>query len=209
METLRKELMDILYCDDPKMIKKCYYNLALKFHPDKCGSDEDFKRIQNAYDLLTNQEKFDKELEERKKKNNTEEDEKLKKIKEFLHANNCDVSDGMPFEYYEAIFKDLYEKILYLLDYKWEIPWDFYNINSYLLNTLISKLNTEKEKLYHFYYMDPYKLNIDIMYNLIFFIHIIEERLYTNYRITNHDIIDLLNFFEYYMEKNPSWKILF
>lgn len=211
METLKKELMDVLECEDPKMIKKCYYTLALKFHPDKCGSDEDFKRIQNAYDLLTNEEKLNKELEERniKKEQSDIEKRRKKQIKEFLDANDCDVSDDMPLEYYEAIYKDLYNKILYLLDYKWDLPWEnYYHVNRYLLDTLISKLNTEKRNLYHFYDMDPFQLNIDKMYNLVFFIHIMEERLYTNENITNNFIIDLLNFFEYYMEKNPSWEIL-
>ena len=37
-------------------IKKSYRRLCLKYHPDKCGGNyEDFIKVQNAYDRLTNE----------------------------------------------------------------------------------------------------------------------------------------------------------
>jgi hypothetical protein len=36
-----------------KQIKKAYYKMALQTHPDKGGSDEEFKKVQEAYEELS------------------------------------------------------------------------------------------------------------------------------------------------------------
>tara|TARA_B100000424_G_C22930218_1_gene494838 strand:- start:1292 stop:2119 length:828 start_codon:yes stop_codon:yes gene_type:complete len=43
---------DELYNIDPIQLKKIYHKQALKFHPDKGGTNEEFKNLQEAYDYL-------------------------------------------------------------------------------------------------------------------------------------------------------------
>ena len=54
----RKEALKILKLKDSDTltttnIKKTYYAMALKLHPDKGGDEEEFKKINAAYTLLT------------------------------------------------------------------------------------------------------------------------------------------------------------
>ena len=52
---INKKEYDILQIEPPKTeneIKKQYYKLCLKYHPDKGGSQEDFIKINDAYNIL-------------------------------------------------------------------------------------------------------------------------------------------------------------
>ena len=52
---INKKEYDILQIKPPKTeneIKKQYYKLCLKYHPDKGGSQEDFIKINDAYNIL-------------------------------------------------------------------------------------------------------------------------------------------------------------
>jgi len=54
------ELYKVLGVDksaDPKEIKKAYYGLAKTHHPDKGGNEDEFKKIQRAFDVLSDPEK--------------------------------------------------------------------------------------------------------------------------------------------------------
>jgi DnaJ family protein A protein 2 len=48
------DILGVPYTADKAEIKKAYVKLALKKHPDKGGDEEEFKRIQMAYTVLTN-----------------------------------------------------------------------------------------------------------------------------------------------------------
>tara|TARA_R110002126_G_scaffold132644_2_gene276659 strand:- start:364 stop:723 length:360 start_codon:yes stop_codon:yes gene_type:complete len=52
---INKKEYDILQIEPPKTeneIKKQYYKLCLKYHPDKGGSQEDFIKLNDAYNIL-------------------------------------------------------------------------------------------------------------------------------------------------------------
>lgn len=210
-EILRKELMDKLGCTDKDNIKKCYYKLALQFHPDRTGgSDEKFKEVQNAYELLNNEEKFKKELDERLLLSEKEDNNLQKKLKimAFLDANDCDYEKDKTLDYYTAIFIDLYKKIFYLLDYEWHMVGDYPFVNYRLFHNLMSDIEREKTHIRQLCDLDPYQLNIQALYTKVFFIHTMEERIYSNPEMDNDELVNNLRFFEYFMEKNPSWTIL-
>lgn len=51
------DLLDISKDASSNDIKKAYRKLAVKHHPDKGGNEEEFKKISEAYDVLSNDEK--------------------------------------------------------------------------------------------------------------------------------------------------------
>ena len=51
-----------------KEIRKAYRNLVLKFHTDRGGDDEQFKKIKQAYEDLKIGKKYPDTMEERRKK---------------------------------------------------------------------------------------------------------------------------------------------
>lgn len=205
---LKKECMDILQCEDPSSIKKAYYKQALLYHPDKNpNGKEQFNTIQKAYNLLTNEKELQKELEERINKENCTQ-KKIQTIIQFLNNNECSYQKGQPLHYYENLMKNLYDKIFYLIEYHWKIPWSkMRSINTFLFSTIRKTILTEKENIILMYNINPYNLNLNNVYLRAFLLHIIEERLYTQY-IDNNILIDTLNFLEYFLEKTPPWNIL-
>ena len=52
------EILEVSENANKKEIKKAYRKLALKLHPDKGGSDEKFKELASAYEILINEEKL-------------------------------------------------------------------------------------------------------------------------------------------------------
>lgn len=89
----RYNLLRVLQCDSKENIKACYHKLALKEHPDKpTGDSKRFSEIQDAYEILMDDEKFKLYLS--KKLESLEEKEKtMKKIYQVLehfeiHWNN-------------------------------------------------------------------------------------------------------------------------
>lgn len=210
IDSVKNDLMKILKCENTENLKKCYYKQALEYHPDRNKEGEEmFKKIQNAYDILKDEEKLRKEYERR-----LEEDEnknitlkKISKIVSFLNENNCEYEDEKPLEYYENIMKNIYDKIFYLLSYEWELNCKN-RLNRHIFNLLISDIDELKLSLIKLYGVNPYQLNVQKMYNLAFFIHITEERLCTPKRLTNNELMDIYNFYRYYIDKNPPWEIL-
>jgi len=51
------EVLGISQSASPKEIKKAYKKKALKCHPDRGGNEKEFKKIQHAYEILSNAEK--------------------------------------------------------------------------------------------------------------------------------------------------------
>ncbi|GAB5359417.1 hypothetical protein AAMO2058_000542200 [Amorphochlora amoebiformis] len=50
-------ILGVQKSDDSRAIKKAYFKLARKHHPDKGGDEEKFKEIQRAYDVLSDESK--------------------------------------------------------------------------------------------------------------------------------------------------------
>jgi curved DNA-binding protein CbpA len=48
-------LLGIKDNSEPSEIKKSFFSLSMKMHPDKGGKEEDFKKISKAYEILKNQ----------------------------------------------------------------------------------------------------------------------------------------------------------
>ena len=51
------KILEIDKSASPEEIKQAYRKMAMKHHPDRGGDDEQFKRIQEAYDVLSDPEK--------------------------------------------------------------------------------------------------------------------------------------------------------
>lgn len=213
IESIKQECLKTLKCEDEKSIKKCYYKLALQWHPDRNPKGEEtFKKIQNAYDILNNEETLQKEYKERKEKEERENEtqHKIKTIMAFLDANECQYErePQKPLQYYEKIMNELYDKIFYLLEYKWKYNWDYVEgINHYIFKSIRNTILNEKRNIACLYNINPYQLNLNNLYRRAFLLHIVEERLYTR-RINNNQLVDLFNFLEYSLEETPTWNIL-
>lgn len=204
---IKKECMEILQCDEPSSIKKAYYKQALLYHPDKNPNErEKFETIQKAYNILTNEKELQKELQERIDKDIVT--KKIQTIIQFLDNNEITYQKNKHLYYYEHLMKQLYDKIFYLIEYRWRIPWSrMHSINKFLLSTIRKIIFTEKENIVLMYNINPYNINLNNVYVRTFLLHVIEERLYTQH-IDNNILIDTLNFLEYSLEKTPPWNIL-
>jgi DnaJ-class molecular chaperone len=63
-------VLGVKYLNHVSNIKKAYRKLALKHHPDKGGIAKNFRRIQEAYEVLSNEgrrNEYDIELEEKRR----------------------------------------------------------------------------------------------------------------------------------------------
>ena len=96
IEDFKQEFLNVLNCEDDKLsIKKSYHKLALIYHPDKPTKDEEkFKKITEAYEMLTNEELLKEKLKERNeinfRKNEEEKEKELynfqkEKLKEYIN----------------------------------------------------------------------------------------------------------------------------
>ncbi len=212
IDSIKKECLKTLECDDEQSVKKCYYKLALQWHPDRNPQGEEtFKKIKNAYDILNDDDLLQKEYKERKEKEerNNEVQNKIETIRKFLDANECDYEkEEKSLQYYEKLMEEVYDKIFYLLEYEWQYNWDYLeDINRYVFRTIRNIIFNEKRNILCLYNISPYQLNLNNVYLRAFLLHIVEERLYTR-RINNNQLADLFNFLEYSLEKTPAWNIL-
>jgi len=212
IESIKKECLKTLECEDEQSIKKCYYKLALRWHPDRNPQGEEtFKKIKNAYDILSNEETLQKEYKERIEKEERENvvQQKIKAITTFLDANECQYEkEDKSLHYYEKLMNKVYDKIFYLLQYEWEYNWKYLEgINNYVFRKIRNIIFNEKRNILCLYNISPYQLNLNNVYLRAFLLHVVEERLYTR-RINNNQLVDLLNFLEYSLEKTPAWNIL-
>lgn len=144
---------DELYNMDTIQLKKIYYKQALKTHPDKGGSNEEFKKLQEAYDYLT----IIIEL------NNTTQDREyntkdiINNFKQYIYKYVNSVS----LSYLDECDKKQLNSLEIILNhYKDKIPTSIYNKiykivkkdsnNEFILEPTIDEL--VNDKIYRFHY---------------------------------------------------------
>jgi hypothetical protein len=189
--------------------------LALVYHPDKStGDEEKFKQIQRAYELLTNENELEKEMENRLDNFLERESmEKINKVKKFLSENDIPFEEGHNLEYYDDMIRIAYQRIMYMFNYHWKVnPYRrivLLKLNQFVLNELGLLIEKTKRDIQFLRMVNYYDLDLNRLSQLVFLIFIIEEKLYDpKYDLDNDVLVDLLNLLEYGLEHYPIWEIL-
>jgi curved DNA-binding protein CbpA len=93
---------------EPSEIKKSFFSLSMKLHPDKGGKEEDFKKISKAYEILRNPEQrnvYDKLRQEFLLGENRKVEQIFEKSKKKHNEQNNFYRNSRQRHYYEDEFK--------------------------------------------------------------------------------------------------------
>jgi len=98
------KILEINYTNDLNLIKKSYYKLAKKYHPDKQnGSKDKFIQIKKAYDILSNN-KLKKIYDEKECETNNQ----------YLYVNYINILFNTNIKHYKnnTLVEDIFESSL-------------------------------------------------------------------------------------------------